>query len=117
MLSSSVRETLLGWNEFLVGKRRKIVWRAGPLCIFWTVWKTRNRIAFEDEVLSTQRLKPSSLNSLWSETKLFIKDGPSTFLKFFDWVGSHYGRGCFFFLFFFFFVYHCGQFFVSHVRG
>ena len=48
---SLVRETLLGWNGFFVGKRRKIVWRAGPLCIFWTIWNTRNRIAFEDEVV------------------------------------------------------------------
>ena len=66
---STVRETLLGWNGLFVGKRRKIVWRAGPLCIFWTIWKTRNRIAFDDEVLSIQRLKTSFLNSLWSKTK------------------------------------------------
>ena len=65
---SSVRETLLGWTGSFVGKKHKIVWRAGPLCIFWTVWKTRNRIAFEDEVLSFQRLKNSFLNLLWSET-------------------------------------------------
>ena len=89
MFPSSVRETLLGWNGLFVGKRRKIVWRAGPLCIFWTVWKTTNRIAFDDEVLSIQRLKTSFLNSLWSETKLFIKDGPLTFLEFLDGVGSH----------------------------
>ena len=56
---SSVRETLLGWNGFLMGKRRKIVWRASPLCIFWKIWKTRNKITFEDEVLSIQRLKTS----------------------------------------------------------
>ena len=85
----SVRETLLGWNGFFVGKKRKTAWRESPLCIFQTVWKTRNRIAFEDEVLSIQRLKTSFLNSLWPGTKLFIKDGPSTFLEFMDWVGSH----------------------------
>ena len=86
---SSIRETLLGWNCFFVGKKCKTVSRAGPLCIFWTVWKTGNRIAFEDEVLSIQRLKTSFLNSLWSETNLFIKDDPSTFVEFIDWVGSH----------------------------
>ena len=59
---SSVKETLLGWNGFFMGKRHKIVWKAGPLCIFWTIWKTRNRISFEDEVLSIQRLKTSFLN-------------------------------------------------------
>ena len=85
---SSVRETLLGWNGFFVGKKRKTVWREGPPCIFWIVWKTRNNIAFEDDMLSIQRLKTSFLNSLWLETKLFIRDCPSTFLEFFDWVGS-----------------------------
>ena len=80
---SSVRETLLGWNGFLMGKSCKIVWRASPLCIFWKIWKTRNKITFEDEVLSIQRLKTSFINSLWSETELFIKDGLSTFLEFF----------------------------------
>ena len=89
MFPSSVRETLLGLNGFFVGKKRKTVWRAGPLCIFGTVWKIRNRIAFEDDVLSIQGLKTYFLNSLWSETKLFIKDGPSTFFEFIDWVGSH----------------------------
>ena len=77
MFPSSVRETLLGWNGFFVGKKRK------------TVWKIRNRIAFEDDVLSIQMLKTSFLYSLWSETKLYIKDGPSTFFYYIDWVGSH----------------------------
>ena len=65
------------------------IWRAGSLCIFWTVWKTINRIAFEDEVLSIQMMKTYFLNSLCSETNLFIKDGPLTFLEFIDWVGSY----------------------------
>ena len=34
MVPSSVRETLLSWNEPFVGKKRKKVWRMGPLCIF-----------------------------------------------------------------------------------
>ena len=84
MFLSSVRETLLGWNGFF-----KLVWRAGPVCIFWIVWKTKNKIAFKDEVLSIQRLKTSFLNSLWLGTKLFTKDGPSTFLELLDWVGPH----------------------------
>ena len=62
---SSVKETLLSWNGFFVGKKRKKVWRVGPLCIFWTVWKVRNRIAFEDDVLSIQRLKGSFVYLLW----------------------------------------------------
>ena len=34
VVPSSVRETLLSWNEPFVGKKRKKVWRMGPLCIF-----------------------------------------------------------------------------------
>ena len=31
----------------------------GPLCLFWVIWKARNSIAFEDGVLSIQKLKIS----------------------------------------------------------
>ena len=86
---SSVKETLLSWNGFFVGKKRKKVWRVGPLCIFWTVWKARNKIAFEDDMLSIQRLiNGSFVYLLWSETKLFIKDDSSMLIDFIDWVGS-----------------------------
>ena len=44
---SSVRETFLGWNGAWVGKKRRTVWKAGLLCLFWSVWKARNRIAFD----------------------------------------------------------------------
>ena len=71
-----------------MGKKKKEVWRAGPLCIFWTVWKVRNSIAFEDDVLSIQRLKSLFVFLLSSKIKLFIKYGPSTLVDFIDWVGS-----------------------------
>ena len=64
MLFTLFGVSLFGWNGFFMGKKRKTVWRAGPLCIFWTIQKTRNRIAFEDEVLSIQRLKTTFLNLL-----------------------------------------------------
>ena len=88
----SVKETLLGWRGSFVGKKRKVVWQVGPLCLFWVIWKARNRIAFEDSVLSIQRLKASFVYLLWSETKLWIKDGPSTLIDFVDWVCSRWGR-------------------------
>ena len=31
---------------------------AGPLCLFWTIWKARNKFAFEDATLSIQKLSP-----------------------------------------------------------
>ena len=88
VLPATVKEMLLGWNGSFVGKKRKGVWRASPLCLFWMVWKARNKIAFEEEALSIQRLKYSFVYFLWSETKLSIKDGPSTLADFVGWVGT-----------------------------
>ena len=87
VLPSSVRETLLSWHGSFVGKERKKVWRAAPLYIFWTIWKARNRLAFNDDVLSIQRLKYFFIFSLWSEAKLFITDRPQTLVGFFLLVG------------------------------
>ena len=72
-----------------MGKKRKKVWRASPLYIFWTVWKARNRLTFKDDVLSIQRLKYSFVLSIWSESKLFIVDCPLTIVNFIDWLDSN----------------------------
>ena len=74
---SSVRQTLEGWRGSFVGKKRKEVWKAGPLCIFWTIWKARNKLAFEDANLYIQTLKSSFMYSLWVEIRMCIKEGPS----------------------------------------
>ena len=84
-----VRETFLGWDGAWVGKKRRTVWKAAPLCLFWSVWKARNNITFDDGVLSLQRLKAFLVFSLWSETKLFMKAGPTILIDSIDWVGSH----------------------------
>ena len=39
-------------------------------------------------VLSMQTLKAFFVYLLWSESKLFIKDGPSTLIDFIDWIDS-----------------------------
>ena len=52
-----MRETLLRWDGAWVGKKHRSVWKAAPLCLFSSVSKARNNIAFDDEVLSLQRLK------------------------------------------------------------
>ena len=86
-MSGSVRDMLLGWKGTFVGKRRKKVWQAAPSCLFWTLWKARNRIVFKEDVLSIQKLKYLFLFLLWSETKLSIENSPSTLDGFIDWVG------------------------------
>ncbi|RVW98496.1 hypothetical protein CK203_026866 [Vitis vinifera] len=50
----SMKETLIGWRGSFVGKKRKVAWLLGPLCLFLVIWKTRNSMAFEDGVLSIQ---------------------------------------------------------------
>ncbi|RVW28777.1 hypothetical protein CK203_089255 [Vitis vinifera] len=47
----------LSWVEWRVcGEKAQEGWQMAPLCIFWSVWKERNRLAFGDEDLSLQRL-------------------------------------------------------------
>ena len=48
VLPQTVRQTLLAWQSANVGRKRKRIWMAAPLCLFWTVWQVRNRAAFED---------------------------------------------------------------------
>ena len=48
----TIRKTLLSWTSASVGKKRKKVWLAGHFCLFWKVWKARNRIVFMEEFFS-----------------------------------------------------------------
>ena len=82
-MSGSVRKMLLGWKCVFVGKRKKKVWRTTP-CLFWTMWKVRNRIIFKEDILSIQKLNYLFLLLFCSETKLSIKNGPSTLIGFID---------------------------------
>ena len=40
-----------------MGKKRKKIWDAIPLCIFWTVWKERNRLAFREEGFERSKVR------------------------------------------------------------
>ena len=88
VLSSLVKDTLLGWHGSFVGTKRRKVWQAIPLCLFWMVWKTRNNIAFCNEVFSIQKLKRESVCFLWSEAKVFVDEYPLTLVRIFEWLGT-----------------------------
>ena len=64
------------------------VWRAVPLCLFWTIWTERNKRSFENVELSVQRLKFVFLCNLLSWTNLFIKHTSMPLVDFIDWLGT-----------------------------
>ena len=54
--------------------------------VFFTIWRIRNKIAFEDEELSMPKLKSYFVYFPWSESKACITDGSSTLVGFIDWL-------------------------------
>ena len=64
VMPNSIKETILSWNDSFVGKKRKKAWNAAPLCLFWTLWKERNRKVFKDTELADQVI-------LWSFLYMF----------------------------------------------
>ena len=56
-MHSFVRGVLLSWNGVPVGKKRKKAWKVAPLCIFWSIWRERNRRDFEDKECLDQTFK------------------------------------------------------------
>ena len=84
----SVKEVLFSWRGHLVGKKRKKIWKAIPLCIFWTVWKEMNRLAFKGGVLHIQKLKNFFVCNLWGWARLDIEDNSLSLLGFLEWLAS-----------------------------
>ena len=76
----SVRHTLLSWQGARVRKKCKKLWRATPLCLFWTVWCERNKVTFDNEVFSVHRLKRSPSNVYRGDTYRHL-------LGFLTWMG------------------------------
>ena len=83
-----VKEALFSWRGPFVGKKRKKIWNSIPLCIFWTVWKERNRLAFKGGVLNIQKLKNSFVCTLWSWARVYIGEESSSFVGFFEWLAT-----------------------------
>ena len=89
VLQLTVKDILLGWSDSFVDKKRGKIWRAAPLCLFWTMWKARNRIAFDNEALSIQRLKISFVCNLFSWSKTCLDGELRSLINFVDWLGSN----------------------------
>ncbi|RVX21022.1 hypothetical protein VitviT2T_011245 [Vitis vinifera] len=84
----TVKDVLVSWRGSFVGKKRKKIWEATPLCIFWTVWKERNRIAFREGVLNVQKLKNIFVCNLWSWAKLYVGEEAFSLIGFLEWMAS-----------------------------
>ena len=71
-----------------MGKKRKKIWLAAPLCLFWNIWRARNRLVFENEVPNAQRTKASFVTNLWSWANLHSDDYTHSVVDFLTWLGS-----------------------------
>ena len=69
-------------------KNVKKIWIAAPLCLFWTLWRTRNRLVFKNEVTFAQRIKANFVSNLWTWANLYCVDNTNSVLDFFTWLGS-----------------------------
>ncbi|KAJ9705958.1 hypothetical protein PVL29_003867 [Vitis rotundifolia] len=79
----TVKEVLWSWRGSFVGRKRKRIWNSIPLCIFWTVWKERNRLAFRGGHLDIQKLKNSFVCNLWSWARVYMGEETSSLLRLF----------------------------------
>ena len=98
----SVLHTLLAWQGAVVGKKRKKIWLAAPLCLFWNLWRVRNRLVFDKEIPSAQRIKSNFVTNLWYWANQHSVDNTHSVIDFFIWLG---GVGSFWVVLFFFFFF------------
>ena len=80
---SFVWQNLLSWQRAPVGKKRKEIWMAAPLYLFWTIWQERNMAAFDNQAPSFQRMKVSFLTNLWSWARMYSVDNTNSLINFF----------------------------------
>ena len=88
VMHSSVRGLLLNWGGFPIGRKREKAWKVALLCLFWSIWRERNRRAFENCEYSDHSLKSSFLYLVWDWVRLSIGEGSLLMLNFVDWLGA-----------------------------
>ena len=71
-----------------MGKKRKNIWMAAPVCLFWTVWHNRNLLVFEDKVTSDQRTKCLFLSRLWTLANTHSVEKTNSLVDFMTWLGT-----------------------------
>ena len=84
----SVLHTFLAWQGADEGKKRKRIWLAAPLCLFWTLWRARNRMVFENKGFNDQKIKANFVTNLWAWANMFRDDKTNSVVDFLTWLGS-----------------------------
>ena len=84
----SVLHTLLAWQGAAVGKKRKRICLAAPICLFWTLWRARNRLVFENEGTTDQKIKANFVYNLWAWANMYRDDKTNSVVEFLTWLGS-----------------------------
>ena len=84
----SVLHTLLAWQGVVVGKKHKKTGIATPLCLFWNLWRARNRLVFKNEVTYDQMIKANFVSNLSTWANLYSVDSTNSVLDFLTWLGS-----------------------------
>ena len=64
---------MMGWTTFPIRKKVRKSWKAALSNIFWAIWKERNRVVFDNDIFSPNRLKQSFILSLTSWTSLIFE--------------------------------------------
>ena len=69
-----------------MGKKRKKAWRIAPLCLLWTIWKKRNKRAFNDVEQSNQAIKSNFMYTFVNQARVYMEDHTLSLLDFVDWL-------------------------------
>ena len=51
----------MSWKGTFARKKHKKIWMAVPILLFWTVWRGRNRVVFDNVEITALGLKISSV--------------------------------------------------------
>ena len=68
-------------------KKRKKIWTTAPSCIFWALWCARNKLAFENEAITAQRIQINFISNLWAWANQFSNANTNFVLDFLTWLG------------------------------
>ena len=70
-----------------MGKKQKKIRMIAPLRLFWTLWRERNMVVFDNGVTNAQKIKSNFLNILWNWANPYSVVNMNSLVDFLDWLG------------------------------